>query len=97
MAKRPTPDHAAAGLTVRERVLLFCIGSGTDWPRAGVTGETETALVVKGLLARDAPGHLALTDEGRATLRALLPDLQQEHGTRDREARRRLPSRWTER
>ena len=52
MAKRPTPDHAAAGLTVGERLLLFCIGSRTDWQRAGVTGETVTALVVKGLLAR---------------------------------------------
>jgi len=50
MAKQPTPNHAAAGLTVRERLLLFCIGSDTDWQRAGVTGETVTALVVKGLL-----------------------------------------------
>jgi len=71
MAKRPTPDHASASLTVRERLLLFCIGSRTDWQRAGVTGETVTALVAKGLLARDALGHLALTDDGRATLRAV--------------------------
>jgi hypothetical protein len=36
MAKRSTPDIMAP--TVRERVLLFCIGSGTgtgtDWQRA---------------------------------------------------------------
>ncbi len=31
MAKRPTPGVIAADLTVRERILLFCIGSGTDW------------------------------------------------------------------
>jgi hypothetical protein len=56
-------------------VLLFCIGSDTDWPRAGVTGETVTALVVRGLLVRDALGWLALTDDGSAALRALSPDL----------------------
>ena len=73
MAKRPTPDIAA--LTVRERMLLFCVGSETDWQRAGVTGETVTNMIVKGLVVRDALGRPALTDDGRATLRALLPDL----------------------
>jgi hypothetical protein len=29
MAKRPTPEVIAEGLTVRERIL-FCIGSDTD-------------------------------------------------------------------
>jgi hypothetical protein len=24
-------------LTVREHILLFCVASGTDWQRAGVT------------------------------------------------------------
>jgi hypothetical protein len=42
MAKRPTPD--TMGLTAPERILLFCVGSGTDWQRAGVTSETVTAL-----------------------------------------------------
>ena len=73
MAKRSTQDISALG--VRERILLFCIGSGTDWQRAGVTGEIVTALVVKGLLVRDGAGRLALTEEGRDALRALLPDL----------------------
>ena len=73
MAKRPTPDITA--LTVRERMLLFCIGSETDWQRAGVTGETVTNMIVKGLIVRDALGRPALTDDGRAALRALLPDL----------------------
>ena len=53
MAKRPTPDTTALG--VRERMLLFCIASGTDWQRAGVTGEIVTALVVKGLLLSCPP------------------------------------------
>jgi hypothetical protein len=42
----PSPDHP----TVRERVLLFCAASGTDWLHAGITGETVTAMVVKGCL-----------------------------------------------
>ena len=60
---------------MRERVLLFCVGSCTDWQRAGVTGETVTALVVRGLIVRDGKGRLALTNDGRAALRALLSEL----------------------
>jgi hypothetical protein len=53
---RPTKREAiiAAELTVPARVLLFCIASGTEWARAGVTGATATAMVVKGLIERDA-------------------------------------------
>jgi hypothetical protein len=75
MAKLTMPAEAAKALAVRERVLLFCAASGTDWLHAGVTGETVTAVVVKGLVERDAAGALALTDRGRAVLRAMLPDL----------------------
>ena len=73
MAKQPTPDTTTLG--VRERMLLFCVGSGTDWQRADVTGETITALVVRGLIARDVRGRLTLTDDGCTALRALLPGL----------------------
>ena len=45
------------------------------WLHAGLTGETVTAMVVKGLVERDAGGALSLTDRGRAVLRAMLPDL----------------------
>ncbi len=69
MVKRSTPDMRA--LTVRERVLLLCVGSDTDWQRAGVMSETVTSLVVKGLVMRDALGRLVLTNSGRAALRAL--------------------------
>jgi hypothetical protein len=75
MAKLTMPAEAAKALAVRERVLLFCAASGTDWLHAGVAGETVTAMVVKGLVERDAAGVLALTDRGRAVLRAMLPDL----------------------
>jgi hypothetical protein len=69
------PTATAAALSVRERVLLFCAASGTDWQHAGIPGEIVTAMVVKGLIERDAAGALALTDQGGAVLRAMLPDL----------------------
>ena len=47
------PDSVAAGLSVPERVLLFCIASGTSWQTAGVTGETLTTMGAKGLIQRD--------------------------------------------
>jgi hypothetical protein len=62
-------------LGVPERVLLFCVASYTDWQKAGITGATITAMVVKGLLERDAVGTLTLTDRGRAVLQAMLSEL----------------------
>jgi len=73
MTKHPTSP--ASDLTTRERMLLFCGGSGTDWQRAGITGETVTAMIVKGLIVRDAHGRPVLTELGRAALRMMLPDL----------------------
>ena len=75
MAKQPKPEAIAADLTVRERVLLFCAASNTDWEHAGIPGETVTGMVVKGLIERDAGGRLDLTDSGLAALRAMLPEL----------------------
>jgi len=72
MAKGPTPDIMT--LTVRERVLIFCIGSGTDWQRV-VPSEVVTDMMVEGFISRDALGRLALTASGRTALRALLPRL----------------------
>jgi hypothetical protein len=72
MVARSLRSIAADALAVPERVLLFCVASGTDWQKAGVTG--ETMLVVKGLLDRDATGRLTLTEQGRTGLAALLKD-----------------------
>jgi len=47
MAKPPKATSDTAALVVRERMLLFCVGSGTHWQRAGVTGGTVTALIVR--------------------------------------------------
>jgi hypothetical protein len=79
------PDIDALG--VQERVLLFCLASGTDWKQAGVTLKTVAGMVGKALLypgvqitqARKLISRggkaLVLTDAGRAALRALLRDL----------------------
>jgi hypothetical protein len=64
----------AADLSTPERILLFCLASGTEWAEAGVTGKTETAMVVRGLIHRDAAGRLVLTSDDRAVLNALLGD-----------------------
>ena len=78
------PEKIATGLSVPERVLLFCIASRTDWQKAGITGETVTLMVVKGLVERDAAGRLFLAEDGWAAFEALLkesgPKLQLQSG-----------------
>jgi hypothetical protein len=44
---------AVTALSVRERILLFCIASGTSWQRAGIPEETVTAMTVRGFISRD--------------------------------------------
>jgi hypothetical protein len=74
MSKRPAKAaaHAAPALTISERILLFCVASGTDWEHGGITGATVTTMVVRGLIERDAGNRLTLTDQGRAAFDALL-------------------------
>ena len=55
--------------------MLFCIASGTDRFKAGITDAVVTSTVVKGLIDRDVAGALTVTDTGRAVLRAMLPEL----------------------
>jgi len=62
-------------LGVQERVLLFCLGSGTDWKEAGVALATAGGLITKFLVTAYPTGRLALSDAGRAALRGLLRDL----------------------
>jgi hypothetical protein len=75
MAKPPKlddPQAQAAALSIPERILLFCIASHTEWERAGIAGYVVTAMVIKGLIERDAAGNLYLTKQGRAVLAGLL-------------------------
>jgi hypothetical protein len=62
----------ATTLTVQERVLLFCVVSGTEWERANITGPAVTSAIVRGLVQRDPIGQLSLTKEGRAVFRELI-------------------------
>jgi hypothetical protein len=63
MSKRPAGARADAtpALTVPQRILLFCVASGTEWERAGITGSAVTAMIVRSLIERDARSRLALT------------------------------------
>jgi hypothetical protein len=72
MAKPPKPEAVAEGLSVPERVMLFCVGSGTEWEKAGVTHATAQHMMIRGLIERQAAGSFVLTDHGRAVLEALL-------------------------
>jgi hypothetical protein len=58
------PADAAAGLTVRERMVLFCAASDTYWAHAGITAEVVTGMLVKGLIERDTGGQIMPTDRG---------------------------------
>jgi hypothetical protein len=75
MAKLKMPSDAARTLTVPERLPLLCVASGIDFRHAKIAERVATEGVVKGLIERDAAGHLALMDRGRVVLRAMLPDL----------------------
>jgi hypothetical protein len=64
-------DRPATDLSIPERVLLLCMASDTEWELAGITGATVTALIIRGLIERDAASRLALTEQGRAVLAAI--------------------------
>jgi hypothetical protein len=72
---RPLLTPEDRRLTVRERILLFCVASGTDWQHAGVTPEVIITMTVRDMIDRDMAGRLTLTEQGRAALRRLLPGL----------------------
>jgi hypothetical protein len=73
MPARPTPATIASDLRVQERVMLFCLASGTDWERAGVTHATAQHLLVKNLVDRDQVAtRFKLTSLGRQVLTALI-------------------------
>jgi hypothetical protein len=63
----------ASRLSVQERILLFCLASGTNWQRAGVNVGAATQLVVRNLVERDpSPARFRLTLLGRKVFAALV-------------------------
>jgi hypothetical protein len=56
------PDIEALG--VQERVLLFCLASGTDWKQAGTTLKAVAGIVGAGVALKTEAGRV-----GKALLR----------------------------
>jgi hypothetical protein len=69
--KLPTAKMIAEGLSVPERVMLFCVPFARDWHRAAVDPSLARQLFVRGLIDRQGVGSYTLTDQGRAVLAAL--------------------------
>ena len=82
MPPRPSTRTIASDLRVPERIVLFCLASGTDWERGGVTHATAQQLLVRGLIDRDqSASRFKLTPIGRDVLAALLkPPVDEQDG-----------------
>ena len=66
------PGSIASDLRAPERVMLFCLASGTPWEQVGVTYATPQHLLLKNLIDRDHGARFKLTPLGRDVLAALL-------------------------
>jgi hypothetical protein len=78
MAKSVKPDAAAMtakSLTAREKVALFCAASDIDHAAIGILASAMQSVEIRGLISGEHASRYALTDDGRAVLRAMLPDL----------------------
>jgi hypothetical protein len=81
MTRRPLASEIAVELGVKERVLLFCLASGTDWERAGVRHATAQHMLVRGLIANPDPRDSSSRRSGRDALAALLkPPVDEQDG-----------------
>jgi len=72
---RTAPNSLASiapTLAPADRVLLFCLASGTPHGSVGITSATVGHMVVRGLVERGRGGRLALTEQGRAVLMAMI-------------------------
>jgi hypothetical protein len=69
MAKTMTP------LTAQERVILFCTATSVSHAAVGITAHAMQSMAIKGFIVhnRETDAY-ALTDSGRAALRAILDD-----------------------
>jgi hypothetical protein len=68
-----TAEMFAEGLSVPERIMLFCVASATDWQKAaGLTHTIARRLMVRGLIERQGVESYMLTGQGRAVLDALM-------------------------
>jgi hypothetical protein len=73
MPARMSIESIADGLTIPERLILFCLASDTDWQKAGITHATAQHMMIRGLIDREgAAASFVLTEEGCAVLSSLL-------------------------
>jgi hypothetical protein len=73
MVVRREAKTIASVLRGPERIMLFCLASGTNWHMAGVTYAMTRHLLFRGLIARDqSAGRFRLTPLGRDVLAELL-------------------------
>lgn len=70
-AKAAPPGEIATQLSPPQRVLLFCVASGTDWRRFGIQTPTVQLTILQRLL-EGRPEHLVLTDRGEAVFDQLI-------------------------
>jgi hypothetical protein len=68
MAKRPTAEMIAEGLSVPERVLVVLHCKRDGLAEAGVKSVTVQQMMIRGLIDRGVAGSYVLTDQGRAVL-----------------------------
>jgi hypothetical protein len=82
MARRPLPAEIASDLRYHQRVMLFCLASGNDWRRAGVTEATAQHLLTSGLIVRArTPARFQLTTLGHNVLALLFkPPVDEQDG-----------------
>jgi len=82
MAAHPAPKTIESDLLPQERIMLFCLASGTDWHMAGVTYAMTHHLLVKKLIDRDHTGaRFKLTRLGHDVLAAMLkPPVNEQDG-----------------
>jgi hypothetical protein len=89
---RSKPETIASDLPVSERVMLFCLASGTDWVRAGVRHATAQQVLLRGLIDRASTrARFKLTPLGRGVLAALLKPPVDDQGGWSRRAWRTRP------
>jgi hypothetical protein len=82
MPRPPSPAKIASDLRVQERMMLFCLASGTDWEHAVSLHATPQHLLLRGLIDRTStPARVKLTPLGRDVLAALLkPPVNEQDG-----------------
>ena len=64
-------------LSAQDRVILFCVATGIDYGSVGIIDHAMQSMAIRGFIAHNREsGAYTLTDSGRATLRAILEDVE---------------------